>query len=169
MTHSPLGLLHLITAFAAISFGAMVLIRPKGNRLHRFLGYAYALSMLMLNGTALAIYRLSGRFNFLHIFAIISLVTLLVGLSFAIRRRPVDRWLNLHYRFMGRSYIGLMAALVAESSTRVALPWLQRHGFTSFGLFWVIVGLATAIVFGIGAHLEKTYGFAAARRIQLKT
>jgi uncharacterized membrane protein len=166
MTHSLLGLIHLIAAFASMALGAVVLLRPKGGGRHRLFGYAYALAMLTVNATALAIYRVNGRFNFLHVFALLSLFSLLVGLTFAIRRRPAGRWLYQHYRFMGWSYIGLLAAFVAESSTRAVLPWLQRHGYASFGLFWVVVGLATAVVCGIGAHLLKTSGYAAAQRLQ---
>jgi len=163
MTHSFLGLVHLIAAFAAVALGALVLFRTKGGRVHRRLGYAYALAMLTVNATALLIYRLTGHFNFLHLLAVISLATLLVGLSFAIRRRPARTWLPFHYCFMGWSYIGLVAALVAESSTRALLPWLKEHGFTSFNWFGVVVGATTVLVCVAGAWLLRTHGPAAAR------
>lgn len=169
MTHSLLGTIHLFSAFASLVLGAAVLFRPKGGGLHWFLGYAYALGMLTVNGTALAIYRVNGRLNLLHLFALLSLFTLIAGLVIAIRRRPAGRWLYLHYRCMGWSYIGLTAALVAESSTRAALPWLRSRGYSSLGLFWVIVGIATAMVCGVGARLLRTSGHAAAQRLQTKT
>ena len=169
MTHSLLGLVHLIAALSALALGALVLFRPKGDGVHRLLGYAYALAMLTVNATALLIYRLTGRFNFLHVFAVISLVTLLIGLSFPIRRRPAGTWLPFHYHFMGWSYIGLTAALVAESSTRALLPWLKRHGFTSFGWFGVVVGVASALVCVVGVRLLKVYGPVAARHLPPKS
>jgi uncharacterized membrane protein len=166
MTHSLTGQIHLAAALAAIALGGIVLFRPKGGAGHRRLGYAYALAMVALNATALVIYRLTGHFNFLHGFALASLATLAAGLSFAIRRQPAGRWLDIHYRFMGWSYIGLLAAFVSESATRALLPWLQRQGLASMGWFWAVVGGATVLVCAIGARLLRTRGYATARRLQ---
>ncbi|MFM9962892.1 MAG: hypothetical protein ACKV2Q_16910 [Planctomycetaceae bacterium] len=50
----------------------MIFLRKEAGRLHRFLGYAYLLSMLVMLVTALSIYRLSGSFKLLHGFALFS-------------------------------------------------------------------------------------------------
>ena len=49
-TH-PVVFLHLITAFAALLLGGLVLARPKGTASHKALGWAWA---LMMGSTALA-------------------------------------------------------------------------------------------------------------------
>ena len=147
MYHSPVGLVHLVGSFLALAAGAVVFFRPKAGALHRRLGYLYAAAMLTVNLTALLIYRLTGRFNFLHAFALLSLTGIVLGLRHAVTRRPRETWLASHYYWMTWSYAGLVAALVAESGTRFFLPLLRNHGVAvSMNLFWALVGLLTAAV-----------------------
>ncbi len=61
-----LGLVHLLTALAAIFFGTAVIFSPKGTRRHRWMGRSYLAMMLAMNGTALLIYELYGRFGPFH-------------------------------------------------------------------------------------------------------
>ncbi len=50
------------------------------------------------------------------------------------------------------SYVGLFAALIAETSTRVGMPWVTQHfGKGSTVVFWAIVG--TGIGFSDGMRL----------------
>jgi uncharacterized membrane protein len=116
---NPIGQAHIIAAVAALSLGAVVFLQRKGTRLHVRMGIGYVVSMLIMNGTALAIYRLTGRLNAFHIGAFFSLATVLAGWVPAIRRRPRDRWLRLHFEFMSWSYVGLVAAAVSEAGTRL--------------------------------------------------
>jgi uncharacterized membrane protein len=147
MYHSPTGLVHLVCSFLALASGVLVFFRPKAGAVHRRLGYVYAVSMLGVNVTALLIYRLTGRFNFLHAFALLSLTGIVLGLRHAVTRRPRETWLASHYYWMTWSYAGLIAALVAESGTRLVLPLLRSHGVAvSMGLFWTLVGLLSAAV-----------------------
>jgi uncharacterized membrane protein len=127
----------------------VIFFRPKAGALHRRLGYVYAASMLVLNITALLIYRVTGGFNFFHAFALISLMGVGLGLRHAITRRPKETWLISHYYWMTWSYAGLMAAFVAESGTRIILPLLHQNGVAvSMGLFWAVVGLLSfAVIF----------------------
>lgn len=69
----PVGQLHLAAALMALAAGGLMLRRPKGTRSHRRSGWLYVASMLTLNGTALLIYRLTGRFGPFHIAALVSL------------------------------------------------------------------------------------------------
>jgi uncharacterized membrane protein len=149
MTHSLTGLIHLLSAFLALGTGAVIFFRPKAGALHRRLGYVYAVSMLTVNLTALLIYRVTGGFNFFHAFALISLTGVALGLRHAITRRPKETWLISHYYWMTWSYAGLMAAFVAESGTRLVLPFLRARGVEfSMGLFWAVVGLLSfAVIF----------------------
>jgi uncharacterized membrane protein len=154
MIHSTIGLIHTIAATAALIIGGCIFIRPKATTQHRVAGYAYSLAMVTLIITAFFIYRLTGSFNFLHVLALVSTVTLGRGLYHAIARRPKGTWLETHYGWMSWSYIGLFAAFIAETATRVGVPYLyQHHGVRSFGWFWAIVALTTFGVCFLGGHL----------------
>ena len=162
MTGSAIGWLHFGAAVAALLSGAGVLLRPKAGVLHRAGGYFYAGSMLLLNLSALSLYRLSGKPNFFHFAALVSLATVLAGVAAARRRRA--GWLERHYRYMGWSYIGLLAALVAESATRLLLPWLRAEGFNRPGLFWLIVAVVSSATCIAGARVLNSAGPRAADR-----
>lgn len=138
-----LGWFHTGCALAALGSGAAVVLRRKGTRGHRRLGWVYVGSMLALNVTALMIYRLFGGFGPFHVAAVASLATVIAGTVPAYRRKPAN-WLEHHYAGMTWSYVGLWAATAAEVATRVP-------GFR----FWWAVMLGTFAVIGIGATLIR--------------
>jgi hypothetical protein len=158
MIHDLKGLVHTVAASAAILIGAVIFLRPKGGRAHRWFGYAYSLCMLTVVVTSFTIYRLTGRFNFLHGAAIASSISLSFGLAHAVLRWPRELWQVWHYYWMSWSFIGLVAAFVAEISTRVAMPYIVAHVGRSYLLgFWVVVGLASLLVFAIGIYLVNRH------------
>lgn len=116
---STLGTVHMTFGCAALALGLAVVTLKKGTRLHRTIGHLYFSSMLALNITALLIYRLFGHFGPFHALAILSLIYLVWGVRAAVWRRPRDRWLHSHTRFMLWSYVGLIAAAVSEITARV--------------------------------------------------
>lgn len=136
----PAGWLHLISAAIALASGTFVLAARKGTRIHKRAGYIYALSMLILLGTAFLIYRLFGRFGPFHIMAVVSTLTLAGGMLPALLRRP-ENWLALHFSFMFWSVFGLYAAFVAELSVRLPI----RGMFTSARVFFTTVIVATLL------------------------
>ncbi|HYR10991.1 MAG TPA: DUF2306 domain-containing protein [Longimicrobium sp.] len=138
---NALGLFHTGCALVALVSGAAVLLRRKGTRSHRRIGWIYVGSMLALNVTALMIYRLFGGFGPFHAAAIASLVTVVGGIVPAYRRKPAN-WVEHHYAWMTGSYVGLCAAAVAEVATRVP----------GFGFWWAVMGGTLAVV-GIGATM----------------
>jgi len=113
----PLGLVHLLMSVAAILFGAVVMISRKGTRNHRWMGRGYLAMMLGLNATALLNYELYGRFGPFHWMVLASLATVIAGYVPTWRKAP--GWIYRHAFFMGWSYVGLMAAAVAEVASRV--------------------------------------------------
>lgn len=154
-----LGQFHLATAIVALASGAWVLLRRKGNRQHRRAGWVYAVAMFALNASALWIYRLTGTFGPFHVAAIISLATLIAGVAAARRRKSGGpHWLRRHYSFMSWSYVGLVAAAVAEVATRV--PAIQAIAGGPTAVFWFTVVLASIAVFVFGGTMirrrEKT-------------
>jgi uncharacterized membrane protein len=151
---SPLGQVHFLTALIALVSGAWVLLRRKGTARHRQVGWLYVASMLALNVSALLIYRLTGTFGPFHFAALISLATLLAGVVQARRRLRGDRnWLPRHYFYMTWSYLGLAAAAVAETATR--LPALQSVAGGPTAAFWTAVVIASVAVFTVGAMLIR--------------
>lgn len=153
MTYDMTGHIHLLSAIVSLLFGFLVFTSKKGTKQHKIFGYIYFASMLILSGTALMIYRLSGSFNILHIAALVSIVSISLGMWNVLLKRPKTGWLPGHYEFMVWSYIGLLAALVAESSTRIGMPMLIKAGVEDFhSWFWSTVGIATFFVI-FGARL----------------
>lgn len=154
---SGLGWTHLVFALLALTSGAWVLRMPKGTRWHRTVGHLYATSMLGLNATALAIYRMTGTFGVFHALALVSLGTLGMAMWTVLARRPRGSWIESHAIWMGWSYNGLAAAAVSETATRFLMPWIApRVGDAAVGIFWTIVGVATFAVIFVGARLIKT-------------
>lgn len=132
--------LHVGACAAALMLGAAVAAAPKGTAWHRRAGRAFVASMLVLNLSALGLYRLNGNFNGFHVLALISLAGLAAGwwCGRGARRSPLRR--ELHGRFMLWSYVGLLAA--AASELLVRLPFLPRGGTT----FVVAVAGASLLV-----------------------
>jgi uncharacterized membrane protein len=157
---STLGWIHTIFGLVALAAGGAVLLLPKGTRWHRTLGHLYLTNMLALNISALSIYRLYGHFGPFHWMALGSLLTLIAGMVPVFTRQPKGRWLELHAAFINGSYVGLVAALAAEITTR--LPGTEAH----FGL---VVGGTSALVIGVGAALINRNIAQRIRRSSIRT
>ena len=72
--------------------------------------------------TAFSIYDLTGQFGPFHAAAAVSAVSLAGGLYHVLGRQPKYTWIEWHAHWMSWSYIGLIAALTAESATRLIMP-----------------------------------------------
>ena len=147
-----LGQLHFVSALLALGAGALVLLDRKGTTRHRRLGWTYAIAMLVLNVTALLIYRLTASFGPFHVAALASLATLIAGIV-PMRRRNSTNRLERHYFFMAYSYLGLVAAAVAETATRV--PAIASFAGGPTPAFWIAVGVASVAVFVVGGRIVR--------------
>lgn len=141
--HSYIGLFHTIAAIISLVFGTAVLLSRKGNLHHRRLGRVYGLNMLLMNVSAFAIYNF-GSFSLFHAFALVSLVTLMLGMIPVLRKKHPN-WYARHYYFMCWSVVGLYCAFWAELGVR----------FFEMRYFWWVVMLATALTGGFGSVLIK--------------
>jgi uncharacterized membrane protein len=111
--------IHLATVLPALPLGAYILMRPKGGGTHRLLGRIWAALMMT---TAISSFWLqdSGGLSFIHIFAVVTLVSIPLSV-FWIRRGDVVR----HRRAMTNTYIGLVVAgLFALAPGRLLGSWL---------------------------------------------
>ena len=153
-----LGVVHLVFSIIAIGAGAMVVMNAKGTRWHRTFGHIYATSMVGVVATAFSIYDLTGNFGPFHVAASLSAVSLSAGLYFVLARRPKYDWIEWHAHFMSWSYIGLIAALIAESLTRFIMPrvapLLEEHEL--WNVFWSIVVVSALGTFAVGWWVIKT-------------
>ena len=75
-----IGLTHLIASVLALIFGTIVLLKKKGTKNHKLLGYCYFSNMVILLLTAFFIYRLYGKFGIFHYSAVASSITLVLGM-----------------------------------------------------------------------------------------
>lgn len=151
---TTLGFIHTAFAVIALIMGALVLVLQQGTPRHRRLGWWYVVSMLGLNITALLIYRLTGRFGPFHVAAIASVATVGAGIFAVVRRRPAERWLERHYYWMSYSYVGLLAAAVAEVVTRLRVS-----------SFWWTVVVASVGVFAVGGVWVRRRALMALSRV----
>ena len=151
--HDTIGLIHLLSACLALITGTMVLAMKKGTDTHIKIGYAYAVSMVIVVATAFMIYRLFGRWGIFHWAALVSGATLAGGMIPVILRKPKGSWLGLHFSFMYWSVIGLYAAFVSEVVTRVP----ESPFFGMVGIGTGIVVTAGGIYFYFGKHKWESF------------
>ena len=165
-----IGIIHTAAAAAALLLGPSVFIRRKGTRLHKQLGYGYVVSMLVLNLTAFGLYGLFDGWGLFHWLAIVSLSTLLMGFVPVFLKRPAN-WIDWHYFGMTWSYVGLAAAALAETLTRLPAFWPELAEKAPQAFFWNAVGVGTFTVCGVGWYLinRRRVGYATAARIKQRT
>lgn len=154
--HSVVGGAHFALALVALVLGPIIFLRRKGGAFHRAAGYAFVLSMLVVNVTALTNYGLSGRPNLFHFFAVLSLTALLPGFYYLQRavRTGDQKLLELHARLMMWAYFGLFAAGVAQILTRVLPPIVSDIGraFAYMGAGFFVAGFVATIWFRVAAR-----------------
>ena len=125
LSHTAQGWLHFMAAAIALLLGAVQLLRPKGSTVHRRLGYAYIVVLLACDFGALSVYQFNGRFNALHVGAILSALCVVAGVvPFYVSPRP-QRWRVHHAMWICWSYIGIWAAGLTEL-TVPTVHWSSR-------------------------------------------
>lgn len=139
--HSNTGLFHTIMAVLSLILGTLVLLRPKGTKVHKLIGYSYVACMILLNVSSFFIVNFGG-FSMFHFFAIFSLLTVLAGIIPAMLR--IEKWFVYHFYFMSWSVVGLYAALWSEIGTRFVGNMKE---------FWWAVVIATLITVYFGNRI----------------
>lgn len=104
MAFTPVILIHLATALAAVAVGAAMFLLRKGTSLHRLAGRFWVLLMAV---TALASFgiRHNGHFSWIHLLSLLTLYSIAQAV-WSIRTRDIAR----HRRFVTRTYAGLVIA-----------------------------------------------------------
>jgi uncharacterized membrane protein len=144
---STTGLVHTVLALVAMLIGGVILSLRKATPTHVWLGRAYVLTMLGMNGSSFFLQSFLGRFGVFHVLSVVSLLMVVGGLVPVLLRRPRRTWIYYHYYLMLLSYVGLLAAAASEVVVRLLPPpgsWAE---------FWVRVNLATLSVSVVGTYL----------------
>jgi len=106
--------IHIISAAVALIFGAIILIKRKGNKKHRELGAYYFYIMISNNVTALFIYNAFGKWFFPHTLAVVALFFCFLGL-FAVKKN----WIKTHITSFVASYYLLIGGAINEAFLRI--------------------------------------------------
>jgi len=144
--------LHFICAIGALILGPIVLMRRKGDKIHRWLGRIWAGMMAIIIISALSMYEMNGRPNLFHFFALISLITLTSAL-WAIWRYKKTRnpdHLLTHQHCMVWAYFGLFMAgawqivfnLVRSDIIDISISML----YNGLGFLTALASIATYII-----------------------
>jgi uncharacterized membrane protein len=143
----PLGWVHSVACLVALAAGAYVFGTRKGTLRHRQVGWAYLVSMVVLNVTALGVYRL-GTFFFPHYLAIGCLVLIAIGWGAGRLIRRHGGWRYVHLSAMILSYYVLIGGGVNEVFLRVEAlrPILTREGPQLVGMTHGVVMLVFLIL-----------------------
>lgn len=133
---TPLGWFHLTTSCIAMLAGGFVLLSKKGTKIHKNIGYLYVVMMILVCGSALGIYKLTGAFGMFHVLAFLGFATLMAGMSPILFKSLRKKYGVYHLWFMYYSVLGLYAAFASELSVRIP----EKP-------FFLMVGVATAVIF----------------------
>jgi len=144
------GGIHAVLAMLGIVVGSIQLLRPKGGSMHRALGYAFVYAMLVADGTAMLVFQFTGRFNILHVGAMVNLLCIVLAIVPVLRSpRPLN-WKLQHYTWMSWAYVGLLSGGATQLVVRTS------H-LTTREQTWMVTAAATVIVTAIGYVLINRY------------
>jgi uncharacterized membrane protein len=137
------GAIHTVLAIAGIVVGLFQFLRPQGGPIHRARGYAFVYAMLIADGAAMLIFQFTGKFNILHIGAIVNLVCVAAAVIPVLRTPRPANWKNQHYHWTSWSYVGLLAAAATELVVRTSHLATREQA-------WMVTAATSALVTAIG-------------------
>jgi uncharacterized membrane protein len=144
------GAIHTVLAMLGIVVGLVQLVRPKGGSIHRALGYAFVYAMLIADGTAMLVFQFTGRFNILHIGAVVNLLCIVRAIAPVLRSPRPSNWKNQHYYWMSWSYVGLLAAAATELVVRTSHLATREQA-------WAVTAATSVLVTVLGYILINRY------------
>ena len=150
---SFIGGIHSFSALVALISGVVVFLNPKGTSKHKKIGYVYVVAMLVLNISAIPLQGLFGGIGWFHLFILMSLPNILLGMYFPIMRHKYEQWQVWHFECMSYSYLGLIAAFIAEVVIRVPLA----ASVSSLNQFVAGIFILAGLVGVIGWRIISTY------------
>lgn len=112
---------HIWTVGTALALTPFILLRRRGDRLHRRLGWAWATAMFATGLVTLGIHGVNGGFSFIHLFSVMTLVGV-PGLILTARSHKPER----HRGIVRGLVIGglVIAGLMTFPGERLLGNWL---------------------------------------------
>jgi uncharacterized membrane protein len=161
---SFLGWIHSLSCIAALALGGVNLARPKGTKVHRRVGQAYLLAILVVGITSLGIYS-QNRFFFPHWLAVITIVLAVFSYLFAHFCWPAQVGLRGHFTCTVLTYYLLVGGGVNEAFLRINALRQLSGGFPSplIGITHLLLLTLTALAV---AWLNISYN---QRRLPMET
>jgi uncharacterized membrane protein len=144
------GAIHSVLAMLCITVGLIQLLRPKRGPGHRARGYAFVYAMLVADGAALLVFQFTGKFNILHVGAIVNLLCVIAAIVPVLCTPRPKNWKNQHYYWMSWSYVGLIAAAATELVVRTVHLGTREQA-------WAVTSGMTVLVTAIGYILINRY------------
>jgi uncharacterized membrane protein len=148
-----LATVHVLAAFSALGAGAAVILSPKGTHTHRVLGTVYVLALAFVDVAALSLHR-ENTFGVFHALAVVSLVTIAVGLGPLIFGGRSPMVITTHAYCITWSYAGLVAAGCGQLTVAVGQdvgPWIVPVAIAT------VLAISGVVIFGrVPSALDRT-------------
>lgn len=119
----PLVWVHIWTVGIALALTPFIMLRRRGDRLHRRLGWVWASALFATGIVTLFIHGVNGGFSFIHLFSVMTLVGV-PGLILTARSHKPER----HRSIVRGLVIGglVIAGLMTFPGDRLLGTWLFR-------------------------------------------
>jgi uncharacterized membrane protein len=153
--HSVIGGVHFFAAVLGMIASLYIFIVKKGTAKHRFIGYVFVASLLLVNISSLFIYDFNnGSVSVFHFLIPVSMVFLLYGTVPMFFKRFAKNKMNKHIIGMNGAAIGLWAAGATEYFVREMAAGLNKGELILYS-FLISVPFALLITVSITYHLRK--------------
>lgn len=123
--------IHALAAFSALALTPVMLMRRKGDRLHKSLGRVWVAAMAFTALSSFAIHeiRLVGPFSPIHILSVFTLYTLIAAITSARAGRIKAHKQNMLGAMAGLIGAGLFTLLPGRVMSQVVFKGFEVPGF----------------------------------------
>lgn len=118
-------LIHSISSLIALIVGSVSLLKKKGTKIHKILGWIFVGSMFISASSSFWIYN--KRFSAIHILSVLVLFWLFKAVH-AVRFKPKN-WLHIHASSIGAAYIAIIIAGSGVLVRKILLPGNNSAGY----------------------------------------
>ena len=121
--------IHSIASIVALVLGSISLMKTKGTRFHKILGWMFISFMLL---STISSFWIGNHFSIIHILSILVIIWLLRAIH-AIRFKPKN-WLYIHASTIGATYIAILIAGAGVIVRKIILPNNYNAGYIVSGI-----------------------------------
>jgi len=128
-------LIHSIASIIALMVGSVSLVKVKGTKFHKTLGWVFIIFMFLSAISSFVIYNT--HFSVIHILSLLVMFWLSRAV-YAIRFRP-KHWRHIHASSVGAAYIAILIAGVGVLVRKIVLPGNTNAGYIASGVTAIIL------------------------------